>query len=305
MKIKYKLDTNPNGASYLSKINDIPVITNIEKYDDDITTKSSYIRQIKFNELAKQYPDIFRTLVFYGVIKDYKLINNLKLSSGLDKDNTNKYTMLSYTPVLDGTWESLQKKLKKPLTSKQFHNTLYQLISACNILKKNDYKHNNINSKNIMYKLSNNQFKWYLTDYSNIQHKLFLYNNTDHKYSSDIISLLWALSNNNVYNNFMIKYKVRFPNYDLFIRRICESPEYKNIKKYLPKTNNKNIINDCTGLIAMITNYNTYMEALGIDHIVYKKYYSEQYYPDTFLYIIKHCIDKNYDTILKHIKPLA
>ena len=71
ISITKKLGSGVMGTVYLSKIDGHNAITKVEKYDGDITTKSSYIRQLLFNEkIASKHPDRFMTLISSGIIND-------------------------------------------------------------------------------------------------------------------------------------------------------------------------------------------------------------------------------------------
>lgn len=311
VKIKKKLGVGFIGTVFLSEVNGIPSATKVEKFNGDMTTKSNYMRQIKFNELAKQYPEYFLTLVFSGVQEscnhkqpipkncDKKCTAEVK-----KKNNLPQCYILSYIPVLDGTYDSLQQSLNKPLSSKQFHSMLFQLITACNILKKYGYRHRDIHSKNIMYKLDSNKYHWYLIDYGTIYHKSFITNRDDKTYDEnppDILSVLWAVINNRL-KNYMWKNHILMPKFKQFIRHIQKSDKYTEIKPFLPATKNEIVLNECIALISLINHHDLYMDAMGMDHVKYKRFHTTQDYPETLLYIIKHCTDKTYNQILTYLK---
>lgn len=313
VKIGKKLGAGMMGTVYASTIDDQPAITKIEKYDGDLTTASNYIRQLKFNDLAKQYPDLFMTLVFSGVkemctheqpIGDH--IDDVKIIRELTKKNElTQCCILSYVPVLDGTWDSLRRSLTRPLSSKAYHSALHQLITACNVLRTYKYVHRDVHPRNIMYKkLPRGKYMWYLIDYGTIGHKSFAVNDIDRKTKNnapDIIGVVWTFSNNAL-GDYMSEHKIKYPPYKKFIKHIKKSDEYSDIKKYLPPTKNKIILNECIALVTMIKHYNLYMDALGMPHDEYAEYYTTQDHPETLLYIIAHCAEPTYDTILTYLK---
>ena len=47
-----------------------------------------------------------------------------------------------------------------------------------------------------------------------------------------------------------------------------------------------------------------YTKALGFDPAKYKKYVSVQYFPETILYIVKHCTDESCKNILEYLAKL-
>ena len=311
IKIKKKLGVGFNGTVFLSEVNGIKSITKVEKFDGDMTTKSNYIRQVKFNELAKQYPEYFLTLVLSGIQENCN--HKQPMPKQCDKKCAKEFNkkndlpqcyILSYVPVLDGTWDSLQRSLSKPLSSKQYCSALFQLITACNILKKHGYRHRDIHSKNIMYKLNGNKYRWYLIDYGAIYHKSFTTNRDDKIYDEnppDILSVLWALANNHIAHH-MWENGIKPTPFKQFIKYIQKSDEYTNIKPFLPITKNEVFISECISLVTMINHYDLYMDAMGMDHVKYKKFHTTQDDPNVLLYIIKHCTDKTYNQILTYLK---
>src|SRR5579871_3137638 len=146
IKIKKKLGEGVIGTVYLSDIDGTESITKVEKYDGDMTLKSNYIRQIDFNNFAKQYPDKFMTLIFHGVIElckhkqtlpDNPNFNKKFLKQLKEKNKFKRCYVLSYVPVLDGTLESILYKL----TPKQWLNCLMQLITSINLMRKAGFHH--------------------------------------------------------------------------------------------------------------------------------------------------------------------
>ena len=317
IKIKRKLGTGVMGTVYLSEINGIKSITKIERYNGDMTTKSPYIRQLKFNELAKKYPNNFLVLVFSGVVEKCehdnpiirkKRFNKNKMQYLMKINKWEKCSLLSYKPVLDGDLGSIIHKLN----SKQSKNALYQIVTCLNIMKKHGYKHRDSHVGNIMYKRINRisakqkllKYQWFLIDYGMISHKSFIKNWHD-KYDggkvNEILKLVKSFTVDKMGLHIRDK-KLKLRPYEEYIKKIKESIHYNDIKKYLPKTTNKRLLNESMVFITKIKYHKFSIYGRGFDINKYKKYISKQMNEKILLYMVKHCLDKNYSNILNYIR---
>jgi serine/threonine protein kinase len=307
IKIKKKIGNGTASTIYAVDFNKIPCILKISSYDDDISTKSGFSREIQFAKFAKDYPDYFMQLVHYGVIEKCKYKCDIpKWATGEFKkllvagNKLTKCCILVYFPILSYTWEN-----KPRLSTKQYYTAIKQLVESVNIMKINGYEHRDIHLENIMY---NAKLKrWVLIDYGAIWHKSFDQSRIDVILSTspnDMIQLIRTICNNAIFWYAQQK-GIRLPSTKVQVERIKADIRYNDIKKYIPNTNNNDEKSLCIILICIVKYYDLYMECIGINISKYKKYIDKQVNDDLLLYMIKHSCDKNYKSILSYIDRIV
>lgn len=302
IKIKKKLGVGVNGTVYLVNYGDTPSIMKIEKYDNDVTTKSTYIREVIFaKDVCNKHPDNFMQLKYYGVMENCdhtqpipKWVDNNTKKKIINKNKLHRCSVLIYSPVMYYTWKDRPRMSKK-----QYYTAVKQLVKSVDIMHTNGYSHADIHSKNVMYDGS-----WKIIDYGSVKHKLFLANSSDKSSDNDMLMLLWTISNNKFFSDYVEVKFIKLPPYKTFINRIMNDDRYQIIKKYIPKTKNIGIKNSCIALTCVILYYDLYVESLGYDYNKFKKYDIGQVDNDLLLYMIKHCMDKDYKLILNYINTL-
>ncbi len=307
-KIKKTLGVGYAGTVYLSETDGEESVTKIEKYDGDMTTKSQFIRQIKFDELASMHPDCFMTLVFSGVMEDCKhkqpvpkIADKSLMKFLASKNKLTKCSVLSYTPVLDGTWDSISDRL----TDKQYLDALNQLVRAIDIMRKNSYLHRDIHGQNIMYKRSGKKLRWYIIDYGTMQHPSFelasheqgkeQLSDINYMANSLMVSKIWA---------WIRKKKIELPPSASVLAYIKADTRWNEIKTHLPKTKNQSDYFECVIGVTLCLYQELYMDAVGIKTKNRQNLMSQQRFSEIFLYMFKHSRDKSYSGIRKKIKSL-
>lgn len=310
IQIIKKLGQGAEGTVYLAKVKNKKYIYKIEKLNFE--AKIAYDRQIEFNDtIAKKYPNKFMTLKSHGIIEDCDHIQpipewanaaNKKFWEQKNEEKSCSYLM--YSPILTGTLDSIHSKLLK--NKKLYLDAYKQLVESVNIMRKNGYEHRDLHSKNIMYKKNKSKYEWYIIDYGLINNKKYEQIKHDKNIKKwnpgDLLMLIdWFL--NNPIGYVMFKNKIKYPPIKKYINKIKTfTEEYKEIKKYIPKTTNKNAINFAIPSITIILFYDLHMVALGMTDKKYDKYKkTEQLFPDLLLYSIKHSMNKTYNSILKKI----
>lgn len=295
LRIQKQLGIGVNGIVNLGSYDGNKVIVKMEKYDGDYSTKSSFIRQIKFDEVARGHP-AFMKLVMNGVKYDCTYtqpipnwITDKKLLKHLNEKNQYKYcSILCYEPVLDYTLKQIRDKIV--LTRAQFRSLVIQIISAIKFLQLNGYSHRDIHDGNIMCKVSGfplsakSKFTWYLIDYGLIHHKSFEKNFDDcESRLSDILMFIQYLILTPVID-MMIKKSMLLPQITTMVKHIKSDPRYKSILLLTLKSRYQN---DLLVLVTIITHYDLYIESLGLDPNKYPA--PDQTDPDLILYMIQHC----------------
>jgi serine/threonine protein kinase len=301
LDVKKKIGDGTASTVYLVEFNKTPCIMKVEKYDGDVSNKSSFGREIEFAKVASKYPKFFTKLLYYGIIPDcakkfpipYWAKGQFKKQL-IENNKMKQCRIMVYSPVMDYTWEHRPR-----LTNGQYYLAVKQLVECVDILRKHGFAHTDIHLENIMY----GKGRWVLIDYGAINHKMFQKSQTDltrKPYTIDILQLLWAMSNNDL---FWYIQKKKLP-LELNYKKIMSDERYTNMKQYLPKTTDNDIKKECISLVCLTLHYDLYVEALGYDPKKYSKYMSKQVNNDLFLYIIKHSCDKNYSLILKYLEKL-
>ena len=302
-KFEEKLGAGLMGTVYKANLNDKKVIAKIEKYDGDLTTKSTYIRQIYFQAALDKHPDLnhhFLKLIFYGVIDDcnHKQVIPEWIGGKFRKRleefalKHKKCSLLVYTPILPHTLRDVRGKI----TKKQKLNGLYQIVEACGNLMEMGFQHNDIHPRNIMYKGN----EWYLVDYGTINHKKFIQDKKDRQ-RNDILSTVWTFMEDKFWD-FLEKTKFKLPPFKVHIEHIQKDPRYDDIKKYLPPTRNKSVIWDAIDTIAYIKYNDLFLDSCNLDHTKYPELLTKPDNAELLLYIVQHCMDDNYKLILNAIK---
>lgn len=284
-KIKKKLGSGFNGTVYLSEIDGKPAISKVEKYDGDSSSRSTYIREIAFSEVARKYPDYFLTLVFHGVIDNCKHVqekpdmrmNKRQLKVFNEKNKLPSCSMLSYTPVLDGTLGNVMDVLNE----KEFYQMVLRIVETCKILEVMGYRHRDIHQGNIMYRMKKGKYQWYLIDYGACYHANFTKNKTDKfldENPNDMLMLLWMIIDNYAML-YIRRNKLPLVSYDTMIKRIKKSADYKVIKQLVPTVESgkfrKATTDECIGLITAIVNYPLYAQAIGVTEEQWKSVEAE------------------------------
>ena len=267
-----------------------------------MTTKSSYIRQLLFNDnLAKKYPDRFMTLISSSIINNckHKQKNNKekRINKFLEiKEKYDKCFILNYKPVLKYTlFDYFKTKNIKPNDKLKIFKHLFQSIK---IMHRYGFIHRDLHLKNIM--CDKDMLKWYIIDYGAIYNDSFDKNKNDNKwnlpknnYEFENMTLIWLFLDNPIWD-FIQKENIVISKFKNIIKYIKNDERFENIQKYIPK-NKSNIINDCIILICATLYYDLYMESLNsnnndiINSSFFKKYYNlEQSNAQYFLNIIKN-----------------
>jgi serine/threonine protein kinase len=303
VKIIKKLGSGMVGTVYLSIIDGKQAVTKIEKYDGDLTTKSTFIRQIIFDEnVAKFYPERFMTLVSTGIIYDCKFKQefpkNFKKSSqqsclSRDLDSKilkeksgayNKCFILSYRPVLKYTFKKIYIKLTPSEKLKIFKH----LETSLSIMHKKGFCHRDIHMENIMCDSTRNH--WYLIDYGLVSSDSFIKNLNDRQNFEyycflDILSLIQIFMENPVFDEILKQQekkqekqentrssenntKKNITEYEKALKLFKKDSRYKNIKSFLPKkTFNKQIKNLIIEILCCLTHYDLYISTFHRKYI--------------------------------------
>lgn len=299
IKLLKQLGNGVMGTVFLCMYNGSYAIAKMEKFNGDLSSKSNYARQIKFNEFAKKYPNKFMVLLFAGIVnncifkqptpKNIKKWDAKWRNKWLDEQKSDMCSLLVYSPILNCT---LQKILKDITTSFKISKKLSDLLFAVfKHLKKsvelmNDagFYHRDLHPGNIMYfdvliktpadlsaKIRTLKIKpdgFYIIDYGAVYSADFETNKNDkqhNKYVQDVYSLIWCLCENPVYW-YMEKHEIKLPNYKKGVRFLKNHPIYTEIVKWLPDyvKRDMSIINemDFLHMICMFLNYDVYCESI-------------------------------------------
>lgn len=232
IKTDKKLGQGAMGTVFKGKIDNKDCIIKMEKFDGDLTTKSPFIRQIIFNEFAKNHPDHFLSLVF-SVIKD-----NCKWKQSVppdmkgwskevaeikEKNKLTKCCIVAYAPILKYTFYELMDSLDKKQTIK----ALIHILETLELMHNSGFTHNDVHAGNIM--CSENKTKWYLIDYGLIDSKKFEANPNLHIHGiPDVIMLT-----NTFFKSWIWYFAKEFPKWETLLKRIKGHSKFMEIKKYI------------------------------------------------------------------------
>jgi serine/threonine protein kinase len=317
IQTKKKLGEGVMGTVYLSDVNGQKCVTKIEKYEEVKTPLlSSYYRQLEFDNLAKQYPNKFLTLIQHGIIKNCSHQQKLPKEAHFPKDILNHLKeknklkdcyVLSYVPILEGTLNDVLLSL----TRKQWIDCFIQLIESVNIMKTNGFYHRDLHGGNIMYIKKNNKYQWYIIDYGLIWRKTYPKNYDDKIMNisgnlvdcTDIMSLLWTLIKNPAFK-YMIDKQIKFPPYNKFIKHIKNDSRYEKIKQMMKifKYVNKYTEYYYIDVITILYYSDLWIDAIGLNSSKHKNLIINQDCPEIIIYVLKHLLDKNYTKIITYCK---
>ncbi len=125
--------------------------------------------------------------------------------------------------------------------------------------------------------------------------------------------LFWdiAISNPAFYHAVANGFK-SLPPIEKFIESIKKSTAWNEISKRIPTkselTGNAKQkqfkINEFICAYCLLVDYTVYMEALGIDPKIQKKFDASQRYPELIRYILKHMFDEDYGAILRYVRKM-
>lgn len=316
------LGSGGNGSVYLVEYKDEYLIYKIEKmdvYNEHKPLTSEYYRQIKFNkDIAIKYPDKFMILRAHGIIYncDYKHpdhemfmreMNEKRKKRYIRKNSQSNCYFLLYSPYLENSYMNVRKKIVK--NPKLFLDFMYQIITSINIIRKAGYSQNDCNPNNLMFKMIDGHYQWYIIDYGNMYNPDFPLSALDKDindrafYGHDLLQFMETCISPNFFK-FIKDHKLN-KNIEVikFIENVQNENKYDDYIKYLPK-NIKNKKNTLLRLIITILNPILVLKCLGASYEISNEYTDTQLYPELMLYCIKHYEDKNYDKILKKIELL-
>ena len=270
IKLKKKLGEGVNGTVYLCEYKGKNMIYKIEKYNNDKSTKSSFIRELEFSKFAKLHKNRFMTLKYHNVIKDCK--HKQKLPQGFENFgekfkigilNKQKYkycSVLVYEPVLKYTLNKIRDKL----TNEQFIYAFNYLLKSIDLLQKHKYVYNDINGNNIM--ANSTLSKWYFIDYGAIYKKGWTKNFLDKqaKFNNDYQNLIWIFIEDPFTDYLYNKGLLKNFNYKKYILSLKNSSKFNEIKKMAPRNSkHQKDWNKWYELIIAISYYNIYCQALA------------------------------------------
>ena len=259
MKIIKKLGIGIFGTVYLVEDNKQKYAMKIQKILDIDMTKNSLspiYRELEFNEnIGEIYPQQFVKLYNYEFEENCKHVQkyppevdeiekNILEQNGIVKQ---KFIQLQkstncvkfFYELMDGTLEQIFHNLSR----KQFVSMLIQIIYIISILEKNDYKHNNFQFKNILYKKvpNNTQIKINRTSVStygyiyklagyglltNTKYKMTTIEKKNYKNSSDLLMFMYMLP-----KQFPQIWKNKDIDMDYIRKSIKKEGDYEFIKK--------------------------------------------------------------------------
>ena len=269
IKLNKKLGEGVNGTVYLCKYKSRNMIYKIEKYNNDKSTKSSFIRELEFSKFAKLHKNRFLTLKYHNIIKDCK--HKQKLPKGFEyfEDkfkirilNKQKYkycSILVYEPVLKYTLTKIRDKL----TNNQLLYAFNYLLKSIDLLQKNKYVYNDLHGYNIM--TNSTLSKWYFIDYGAIYKKGWTKNFSDKqsKFNNDYETLIWTFIENPFIDYLYNKGLFKNFNHKKYILSLKNSSKFNEIKKLAPRNSkHKKNWNNWYELIIAISYYNIYCQAL-------------------------------------------
>jgi hypothetical protein len=300
LKIEKKIGEGVNGTVYTGEFNSIKCIIKKEKYDNDTSTKSCFIREIQFAEFAKKYPEYFMQLIYHGVIEqcDHKqpipTWADRELRKKLvAKNKLTRCSMLVYTPVLNYTWRH-----KPKLTTVQYYTAIKQLVEAVDILRTNGYIHGDIHADNIMY--NGKTKRWILIDYGKIEHKSFEGKPSRKDYTTDLMNIIWGTTDPPIMRYIQAN-NIKILSYDRFLKKLkSNKPIMDNIQPYIHVVN-EDVYDTAITFLCMMLHPYLYIEYIKLD-IDCIKFMVKPVDLDLMLYMIKHLSDKNYKSIITHIK---
>lgn len=335
LKVIKKLGSGVIGTTYLVLIKNKQYVCKIEKIlEEDIQydTSKSLWREIEFSKFASQYPNHFMQLKSWEIVSGCEhvqpppppFIKGKHRKFLINKNKSDYCSKLLYSPVLDGTLNDFYKEINKKPNNNKFYSMICQCTYSISLLISNGYIHRDLHPWNIMYKKTTAKtiklgnitvptygLQWFLIDYGLILHKDFD-RSTDAKDKKQEISQL-----KNKYVDLAIFYfnSIEMPIWDLvqkdklkvtefkkLVGKIKASTEYKNIAKFIPTINEKEVVDMCIAQMFLLFYPVKYHEFMGIDVDKYKKYII--IYDDDLKNLYKYML-KNIDkptNIIKRIK---
>jgi hypothetical protein len=273
VKVISYLGNGKTGTVYLTeaqtKDNSVRhIVTKVQRFSGDLTTKSEYARLLYFDKFAKLHPDKFMYLISSFVSSFVSPINtgiHSKIISSESKrsthtptlavqrnisskneyvrpiDNLNSSYILNYLPKLDGTYASIKDKLS---LFEEAH-MLNQIYESLILMHNAGFRHRDISENNIMYKIDDqittttnttptttiNKYKWYIIDYATVYHKSFIPNEYDRDLEIYRPNDFTALIISVLKNKLYIQ-GIKIPKYRILANKIRNHNIYLNISQY-------------------------------------------------------------------------
>lgn len=310
----YKVKNANNNKEYILKLE------KLDEYDENNNLTSEYYRQVDFDErISSVNPDKFMILKNHGIVLncDYEhpkrdevieKANYTRKQRFLRKNSQTKCYYLLYKPILDGTFNDVKNIIKQnELELCQF---ILQIVSSINIYRKEGFIHTDFSPDNIMYKLNDNKYQWYIIDYGNI---------TNNTYPDSLLDLERLEQNPyyktllvgdllNLIEKFGLDDKINKIKSDKnFNKKIKKDVNFNHIKSYIPDsiydmTDGDNYIQWYIKIITKILYPEKYIEYNSdeqnqIENLVIMSDFTKSF----LLECISHSADDNYDELLEKL----
>ena len=322
IKVIKKLGSGVIGTTYLIEMNGEKYVDKIEKINkDDIyfDLSKNLWREIEFaNKFASKYPNHFMQLKSFEIVKECDhvqpnpppFIQGKKRQDLINKNKSDYCSKLIYSPVLDGTLQSFYNKINKKTNNKAFWSMFCQITYSIGLLIDNGYIHRDTHPGNIMFKKTNKKYiklgnimvnthgmQWFIIDYGLIMHKSYKLNNKDkvdeivqlNNKHGDLITVIFGSLKMPIWDQ-VDKHKLKIATFKTLVKNIKATPEYNNIKQYLPNINEKLTLANCIAILFLVLYPKSYHECMGVDVDKYEKYII--HYTDdeklAYVYIIKN-----------------
>ena len=326
IEVLKKLGNGVLGTVYLIKINGKKYIAKIEKIiEKEIKYNTSYTlwRELEFSKFTAKYPDYFMTLKSWTIANNCQhkqpipSFGNSKFKKQLEeKNDSTKCSILIYDPVLDDTLKNFYEKLHRVPTVKNykiFYSMFCQMLNIFDLLIKNKYLHRDAHPGNIMYKKTTDKFiklgninvptfgyKWFLIDYGYILHNDYKTTPSEKKNLKDkffdIMTFIYTSIPMPIWDA-EPKQGFKIESWNVIVKKVHTSDEYKEIKQYLPNISDKKKLQNCAMLLFLLHYPVKYHMFMNIDVNKYRQYILN--YDDVRPFYVQ--IIKNFNNPMKNI----
>jgi len=158
-------------------------------------------------------------------------------------------------------------------------------------------------------KSDKSKIEWFIIDYGLVTRDDWTKTEDDAKMKHHPLDIMLAIFTFMMHpaEEYTRDHNIKWPPFKDFMRYIKRDQRYKelNVDKYLPPDMTDRFMKqECIAIIVTILRYDLWMDAIGLDSAGKHKHLITQQLDNgrSMLYAVKHCIDKNYNKIVRHIE---